>query len=271
MEKRLKEAKERMFKDELANWEFSAEMKQNVMQSIRSGEKRTPFSKKLLPSLLSVALVMMVFGGLYQYVVMPGLKNSNVIQPGGGNPGLETAEDEPDQVEPSDKEEIPSGETEEEPDKSPVVVTPDDNDSSVPDAVPAPDLMELLVKFDKALDAIVETAIEPDFKLPGFKTKQELYEHLGDHAVLDVLERNLEHHFKEKPDGLYLLPQEGPLYIVPSAPYKTVKLTETSYRFTQVTDSDMHGDDYMVEVWFEYIDGKWLITWWERSTPGEHR
>ncbi|WP_197028358.1 hypothetical protein [Bacillus sp. EB01] len=139
---------------------------------------------------------------------------------------------------------------------------PDQEQPAASDEIDAPDLMDLIMKFKDAQSAIYETMLE-DFRLPGYKTKREFYEHLGDYAVLEMLEERLDYLFAEKPDGLYLVVHEGPFFIEPTATYVEEKLTETSYKFTQVTDSDMYGDDYKVQVWFEYINGKWLIKDWK--------
>ncbi|WP_053598101.1 hypothetical protein [Bacillus sp. FJAT-18017] len=139
---------------------------------------------------------------------------------------------------------------------------PDQEQPAASDEIAAPDLMDLLMKFKEARNAHIET-LGPGFKVPDAKTKRELYKKFGDYAVLEVLEREWDRFYAEKPDGLYLKPQDGPLYIVPTATYVEEKLTETSYKFTQVTDADMYGDNYKVEVWFEYMNGKWLIKDWK--------
>ncbi|PLR96946.1 hypothetical protein [Bacillus sp. T33-2] len=55
-----------MLKGELADWEFTVELQQNVLRTIEKRKRTTHFSRIIPPTLISAALIILFFGGLYK-------------------------------------------------------------------------------------------------------------------------------------------------------------------------------------------------------------
>jgi hypothetical protein len=78
MENQLKNAKEELLKDELADFEFNAKMENRVLEELKTTRKETHLnSKRFLPVLLSACLIALFFGGLYTFVMKSDSGGSN--------------------------------------------------------------------------------------------------------------------------------------------------------------------------------------------------
>ena len=70
MEEQLKNGKEEVLKDELADCEFNAKMENSVLEGIKTTKKRTYITtKRFLPVVLSACLIALFFGGIYTFVM----------------------------------------------------------------------------------------------------------------------------------------------------------------------------------------------------------
>lgn len=272
MEKRLTEAKAAMLKGELADFEFTGKMKQNVLRNVRPDIKARTSGKKIFPTLISAALILLFFGGIYEYVLVPHLSGDN--QRPANDPGDKGTV--PDDKEDKDNEKLPEeNEDAEEPVSTPEVETGEKESKGekanpadpLPTEAPAePDVGAILVIFTDKLDQIfsddrIVNHFTPDFgfKYKDFTTKDELLSEIADMAAPEVL-KQFDRFFKETPDGLFLWPQDRGLLFHPEEPYETNKINDTEYQLVQRLDTDMYGPNYTIIVTVEYVGGAWLIT-----------
>ncbi|RDU37794.1 hypothetical protein DRW41_08210 [Neobacillus piezotolerans] len=257
-----------MLKGELAELEFTGEMKQNVLRKVRPGRKGPVLSKKIIPSLISAALILLFFGGMYEFVLVPHFGGNN--HGPAANPGNKGVI--PDDKEANDNEKLPEDsenvDTEQPvPDVEPGVDDSKGDNSNPSDHLPPeapaqPDVMAILVTFSDKLNSLFEQdrfIPNSDYKYRDFSTKEELYGELAGLATRGVYEQ-FDRLFKETSDGLYLLPQGRGLFFLPDEPYETTKISDTEYQLVQKIDSIMYGPNYTISVTVTYVDGSWLIT-----------
>lgn len=262
MENRLRNLKAKMQKGELANFEFTTGMKQSVLEAVQSGRKGKNYCKRFVHTIVSAVLIVLVFGGMYQYFLVQNADNSNT----------KTHEKPPAVVEDPDDFEEPMPEIVDVPEDNEVPVIDDDSDEEEQDdnSIPpppavaeVPDFVDLLKKYDEAYTSLFANADANTFKFKDFKTKEEFIQKLTDmgYATQGFNEWLFGNRYLvEGTDGLYLEPQIKPIYFDPRYPYDVKKLSDTAYELSQVTTTDLYGQNYGQQVTFEYIDGEWLIS-----------
>jgi hypothetical protein len=101
--------------------------------------------------------------------------------------------------------------------------------------------------------------IDDDYRVVNFSTKQDLISHLKKFVSEEIAIYYTEGLFEEKDSSLYIIPTELPPWLEEDQSVEIKQLTETSYRVYQKNQSDLYGT-YNITLGFEYIDGKWLIT-----------
>ncbi|CEG28832.1 hypothetical protein [Bacillus sp. B-jedd] len=283
MEEKLREAKTKMLKGELADLTFTDEMKQRVLASSYGKRQKLYFGKKIIPSLISAALVMLFFAGMYEFVIIPNLGGSQHGPTGdvGSEEGVPDGQEQPD-PQPDGQEAILPDDTEHEadlPDTNDGLPASEDGGSVETDDIGTvieepetdtvqpepekPDVMAMTKKFRdeiKSLFHLDRFTPEPEYKAKHAATKEEFFrplEKMADPKFFDYL---LYRFLKETSDGVYLQPQDGPLYFEEDQPYETQKLADTKYQMIQRLDTDMYGPNYTITVTVNYIGGKWIIT-----------
>ncbi|RHW39040.1 hypothetical protein D1B31_13840 [Neobacillus notoginsengisoli] len=291
MEERLREAKTRMLKGELSDLTFTNEMKENVLNTTQGKRRKFSFGKKTMPSLISAALVMLFFAGIYEFVLVPNL-GENQHGPGAnsGNQegvpvGQDQTDEEPDGQNSSDEqpdgEAILPWETEHEAKQPNSTIEQPVNDDAggdktdgidtvieepVADVVhstpEAPDVMGLIVTFRNEISALFQLenfTPHPEYKAKNASTKKEFFRPLEKMADPGFFYYLLYRFLEETDDGVYFLAQDGPFHFETDKPYETKKLADTKYQLVQKLYTDMYGPNYTLTVTVEYIDGKWII------------
>lgn len=283
MEERLREAKARMLRGELADLTFTDEMKQRVQDSAHTKRKKLSFGKKIIPSFISAALVILFFAGMYEFVLVPNLGGSQHGPAGdsGSENGVPDGQKQPDgqqdgheavlPKEPEVEAEKPETEIEQparedsgsvEKDGIGTVIEEPDTDAvqSVPEK---PDVMAMMIKFDEEINSLFHLdrfTPEPELKSKYASTKEEFFRPLEKMADPKFFNYLLYRFLKETDDGVYLQPQDGPFFFQEDQPYETKKLADTKYQLVQKLDTDMYGPNYTITVTVDHVGGKWIIT-----------
>lgn len=86
MDNQIREARDQLLKDELANFEFTEQMKLKVLQEINSKDRKPKkkfmfFTSKLFPLIVSATLITVCFTGLYQLILGGESANRNANNP----------------------------------------------------------------------------------------------------------------------------------------------------------------------------------------------
>jgi hypothetical protein len=123
-----------------------------------------------------------------------------------------------------------------------------------------PEFTEDIAKDNAALfmDALKQE-IDDEYKVVNFSSKQELITHLKNYVSEDIAVYYTEGLFEEKESSLYIIPTELPPWLEEDQSVDIKQLTDKSYRVYQKNTSDLYGT-YEITLGYEYIDGKWLIT-----------
>lgn len=97
------------------------------------------------------------------------------------------------------------------------------------------------------------------YKVKNYSTKDELISHLTNYVSEDIATYYTDGLFEEKESSLYIIPTELPPWLEEEQPVNIKQLSDTSYRVYQKNTSDLYGI-YEITLGYEYIDGKWIIT-----------
>lgn len=253
MENPLKETKAEMLQGELADFKFTEDMKNKVLEAIEtrstgSHEKKASFIKRTAPVLISAALIALFFGGIFEYVVKPNLDSRG----GQGNP---TTDENPKKTE-SDKDH-PIG-VDDLAEDTKIEPTAESSDTTEQSTITPPDVPALLTKFNETAKALFNSPMDVNYRFINIKSKAEFFSHFTELATKEVMEEFTEHHLEEKSDGLYLTPTYGAMIFLPDYPYEIQKSSDTVYVMTQSVPDDLYNFSRTITV--EYINGKWMIT-----------
>ncbi|KKE79511.1 hypothetical protein NSA56_16930 [Oceanobacillus caeni] len=91
-----------------------------------------------------------------------------------------------------------------------------------------------------------------------FHTKEELLKEFEGITTKEVAMPYVDFYYKEKGDGLYIVPTETPPWFVAKNEYKIDQINETKVILTQKNQVDLYGD-YTIEIEFTY-NGDWKIS-----------
>jgi len=117
----------------------------------------------------------------------------------------------------------------------------------------------LLEKYKTVMDeAFADSHNSNDFKFKTYNTKEEFYALFTDFMSKEQVESTFSFRVKEKADGLYNLPMDGPPIFWPENPYLFEKISDTEYKLTQFQDSDLDGKQNIIFL-FKYEADKWII------------
>ncbi|MEH7883171.1 DUF4367 domain-containing protein [Bacillus sp. JJ1609] len=117
----------------------------------------------------------------------------------------------------------------------------------------------LLEKYKTVMDeAFADSHNTNDFKFKAYNTKEDFYALFTDFVSREQVEATFSFRVKEKADGLYNLPMDGPPIFWPENPYLFEKISDTEYQLTQFQDSDLNGKQNLIFL-FKYETDKWII------------
>lgn len=272
MENHIKEAKRQLLKGELKNFEFTNDMKMKVLEEIDSSSKRSKIrqcTKNVVPIVLSAALITMFFAGVYTLVQNNGSENpianhsdkDTVEELGDKNlPAEEEKNPHPDDNQEETEENVVEQENEEiENEESIIEQQIEDVENSTPVKIEKPDVIAILTYFDTKDRSLTENDqfVEgSEFKYKNYSTKQELFNELTDLASMEVIEFIYQRLLVERPDGLYLLPQDSTFKFDPNVEYTIQEKSDAEYLFSQYNEFSNSN----IEITLEYINNKWIIT-----------
>jgi hypothetical protein len=100
---------------------------------------------------------------------------------------------------------------------------------------------------------------DDNYKVLNYSTKNELITYLTNYVSEDIAAYYTDGLFEEKESSLYIIPTELPPWLEEEEPVNIKQLSDTSYRVYQKNSSDLYGI-YEITLGYEYIDGKWIIT-----------
>lgn len=250
MEVQLMEEKTRMLKGELADWEFSVEMKQNVLKSMRKKKKTIHFIKIILPTMISAALIILFFSGLYKYVIVPytGSNSSPIIK----EPLKNDSEGSRKKV---DNEQVGSvKETE-----GNFVKDPNNNNMTSPGFTGLPNYTGVMIQFNRKFQSLFEPDLyDSNFKYKEMKTKQDFYQQFSELATISAIKQYSDPFLKETQDGLYIVSKPVGSIYDEDLPYNVSKINQQKYELEQYIKK---GKSSLTRtITFEKINGKLLIT-----------
>ncbi|RHW43350.1 hypothetical protein D1B31_01390 [Neobacillus notoginsengisoli] len=242
LEDMLIKEKKRIMKEELANWEFTFEMKRNVLNMIRKTKKKNRFSKNLLPTVMSFTLVILLFGGMLQYVLSTN-PSSN------GNQINKKSPEKNHELNPIND---PKGS-----DDSLV----DSNDKKTNSSIlpGLPNFTDLMDQFNAKFTSLLAPELyDPNFKYKEIKTKQEFYRNFTELATMEAIEQYSAPFLNETNDGLYLISDAAVSIYNERLPIDVAKIDQQTYEVKQYDKNK--GKNITRIIKFEKVNGKFLIT-----------
>lgn len=123
-----------------------------------------------------------------------------------------------------------------------------------------PEFNEELAKKNASLfmEALKQET-DDNYKVINYSSKDELITYLTNYVSEDIAAYYTDGLFEEKESSLYIIPTELPPWLEEEEPVNIKQLSDTSYRVYQKNSSDLYGI-YEITLGYEYIDGKWIIT-----------
>ncbi|GGM36964.1 hypothetical protein GCM10011351_23930 [Paraliobacillus quinghaiensis] len=116
---------------------------------------------------------------------------------------------------------------------------------------------ELIDITNEFMDILVQD-VDQDYKVKAIDTKAELINKFKKITTAEVAEEYVSFYYREKADGLYIIPTETPPWFVETEPYHKDIIAENKVKITQENKSDLYGD-YTIEIELTY-DESWKIT-----------
>jgi hypothetical protein len=216
---------------ELTDFDFTEDMKTNVLQQIRTRSRvsRHRFfnTTRLFPVFLSIAFIVLFIGGIYQFV----LKDQSTKPPSQIDQTQTAEEKEKQQIDP------------------------------IPAELPEKDAVSMLNRYAENLefgDDIVDHSVTfPKFK--NFDTKEQFYATFIDFMVKEVVIDQIDYLLDERVDGLYLVPTSKPILFQSDTAFDYKKISEDEYLLFQKQYSDLNGQE-ILSVTFKRINDSWFIT-----------
>ncbi|MGP4040544.1 hypothetical protein ACTWP4_11730 [Gracilibacillus sp. D59] len=115
---------------------------------------------------------------------------------------------------------------------------------------------EIVKLTDKFMDLLVQE-IDDHYKVVRFNTKEELTNAFEPYIVKEAVKPYIDFYYKEKEDGLYIVPTETPPWFEKDKDYE--KESEgNKVTITQTNENELYGT-YTIEIVFKKIDSKWKI------------
>ncbi|KAA0548536.1 hypothetical protein FZW96_08175 [Bacillus sp. BGMRC 2118] len=269
MDQQVKEAMNLLQTEELADFEFTSSMKQNVLDKIvTNNQKKSSIYKRVAPYVVSAAVLTLFFTGTFILVQNQYQEKQNA-----------DTKQEIKQEEPKEQE-IPSPETEQ-PTKTPEsTITPppvEEKDKEVmqkeekeevkevDEAMTPPDLYNLLKTFKEKVyqsygpESVTEVGNISKFNY--FTTKADYLNHFSDFITPSLAETHIGYGLEERSDGLYFHHTDGPYIFDPSSPYEVKKVSDFEYQFNQIPSEGLswNGRDEL-RITFTKTGDNWIIS-----------
>ncbi|MGN8645241.1 hypothetical protein ACTNEO_03990 [Gracilibacillus sp. HCP3S3_G5_1] len=115
---------------------------------------------------------------------------------------------------------------------------------------------EIVKLTDTFMDLLVQE-VDDHYKVVRFNTKEELINAFEPYIVREAVQPYIDFYFKEKEDGLYILPTETPPWFDKDEDYNK-KIEDNKVTITQANENALYGK-YTIEMGFEKMDGTWKI------------
>ncbi|MCM3718028.1 hypothetical protein [Fictibacillus phosphorivorans] len=100
---------------------------------------------------------------------------------------------------------------------------------------------------------------DENYKVINYSSKEELISHLTNYVSEDIVAYYTDGLFEERESSLYIIPTELPPWLEEEKPVNIKQLSDKSFRVYQKNSSELYGI-YEITLGYEYIDGKWIIT-----------
>ncbi|SFM48360.1 hypothetical protein SAMN04487943_12146 [Gracilibacillus orientalis] len=115
---------------------------------------------------------------------------------------------------------------------------------------------EIVKLTDTFMDLLVQE-IDDHYKVVRFDTKEELINAFEPYIVKEAVQPYIDYYYKEKEDGLYIVPTETPPWFEKDEDYEK-KSEGNKVTITQSNESALYGM-YTIEIVFKKMDGTWKI------------
>ena len=113
-------------------------------------------------------------------------------------------------------------------------------------------------ELDEKFQELIEVEYGDDFKATEYESKDELENAFHSIMTSELADYYLDRFFKFEDGEVYVLPQDGPLYINFDEEYQLEEQNENHYKLTQENEDEMRGE-YTLSVQYEHQDGEWLM------------
>jgi hypothetical protein len=100
---------------------------------------------------------------------------------------------------------------------------------------------------------------DENYKVIHYSSKEQFITYLKNYVSEDVATYYTDGLYEEKESSLYIIPTELPPWLEEDQTVHITQLSDTSYRVYQKNASELYGD-YEITLGYEYVDGKWIIT-----------
>jgi hypothetical protein len=100
---------------------------------------------------------------------------------------------------------------------------------------------------------------DDNYKVINYSSKEEFITYLKNYVSENLAVYYTDGLFEEKESSLYIIPTELPPWLQEDQTVDIKQLSDTSYRVYQKNSSELYGS-YEITLGYEYIDGKWIIT-----------
>ncbi|QOR67170.1 LysM peptidoglycan-binding domain-containing protein [Cytobacillus suaedae] len=125
------------------------------------------------------------------------------------------------------------------------------------ETVPELDVIGVMTEARESVDSIFESRDE-NLKMINIESKQELVDHVRSFMSLDFGKWFAETYFKEKDDGLYLIPKDGITWLDTTIPYNVEEVNEREVRVIQERETEMLGHRNMIYT-LHYDGDNWVV------------
>jgi len=116
---------------------------------------------------------------------------------------------------------------------------------------------EIVTLTDQFMDTLVQ-AVDDDYKVIHFDHIDDLVDELASISTHEIAQTFIGYYYKDKNDGLYIIPTETPPWFMADQPYDVVQLNQDQVQLAQTNETDFYGT-YTIELELTYQDG-WKIT-----------
>ena len=267
MDNKIHEAKKFLHESELKDFHFSEKQKQNVLRNIRSPEKKTFFTSKVIPIALSILFLIIFAGGMSAIIVNNYSNKQNTTPPKAEQNDVLDHNNKEDSLLIEDSEELHSEE------KNPETAVPEIQPETIKEEQPlekedVPDLASVLVEYNqRQLKLKDELIVKEDIDDPNIfyafyqsvHTKEEYYNYFSDLISPEVLKELEDDYLIESEYGLAPLPTEYRFTFHEDLDYEIEKISDARYQLTQRHLDGLYGGRTFAFI-FDNINGKWIVT-----------